>query len=117
MNTEKDKRIVLTLDAGGTNFEFSAIQGNEGIIDPVKTPSFSDDLDKCISNIITGFEAVQKNLPAKPSAISFAFPGPADYQKGIIGNLPNFEAFKGGVSSPDLNMNIPFLSITMGLFA
>ena len=25
---EYDKRVVLTLDAGGTNFVFSAIQGN-----------------------------------------------------------------------------------------
>lgn len=33
-----------------------------------------------------------------PAAISFAFPGPADYENGIIGNLPNFPAFKGGVA-------------------
>ena len=97
MNTEKDNRIVLTLDAGGTNFEFSAMQGNVEIVPPIKTPSFSDNLDKCISNVIEGFENVKKNLPDDVAAISFAFPGPADYKKGIIGNLPNFEAFKGGV--------------------
>jgi len=34
----------------------------------------------------------------KASAISFAFPGPADYEKGIIGILPNFPDFRGGVS-------------------
>jgi glucokinase len=30
-------------------------------------------------------------------AISFAFPGPADYVNGIIGDLKNLPAFKGGV--------------------
>jgi glucokinase len=38
-----------------------------------------------------------KSLPAQPVAISFAFPGPADYPKGIIGDLPNLPAFRGGV--------------------
>lgn len=32
---EYDKRVVLTLDAGGTNFVFSAIQGNSQIIAPI----------------------------------------------------------------------------------
>jgi glucokinase len=31
-------------------------------------------------------------------AISFAFPGPADYPAGIIGNTPNLVAFRGGVA-------------------
>lgn len=33
----------------------------------------------------------------KPVAISFAFPGPADYENGIIGDLPNFPAFRDGI--------------------
>ena len=32
----KDKKIVLTLDAGGTNFVFSAICDNEEIVEPVR---------------------------------------------------------------------------------
>ena len=39
-----------------------------------------------------------KNLKTRPVAISFAFPGPADYPNGIIGNLPNLTAFRGGVA-------------------
>jgi glucokinase len=31
-------------------------------------------------------------------AISFAFPGPADYSSGIIGDLGNLPAFRGGVA-------------------
>lgn len=27
MNFENDKRVILTLDAGGTNFVFTAMQG------------------------------------------------------------------------------------------
>jgi glucokinase len=33
----------------------------------------------------------------KPAAISFAFPGPAWYKEGIIGDLGNLPAFRGGV--------------------
>ncbi len=41
---------------------------------------------------------LRKNLYEPPSAISFAFPGPADYLNGIIGDLPNLPAFRGGVA-------------------
>ena len=46
---ENDKRIVLTLDAGGTNFVFSAIRGNIQIVSPVCMPSCSDNLDRCLA--------------------------------------------------------------------
>ncbi|MGL5113357.1 MAG: ROK family protein [Flavobacterium sp.] len=100
MNTAiiDDKRIVMTLDAGGTNFVFSAIQGNKQIIEPIRLYPNSDNLEKCLETIISGFEIVKKELPYKPLAISFAFPGPADYPKGIIGDLPNLPAFRGGVA-------------------
>lgn len=44
------------------------------------------------------FHHILKLLPETPVAISFAFPGPADYEAGIIGDLPNFPAFRGGVA-------------------
>ncbi len=97
IDTDNDKRIVLTLDAGGTNFVFSALQGNKEIAGPMTLPSNADNLDKCLHTIIHGFEFLEKEINRKPDAISFAFPGPADYDQGIIGDLPNFEAFKGGV--------------------
>ena len=46
-----DNRIVMTLDAGGTNFVFSAIQGGKGIADPVVLPACADCLDKCLGNL------------------------------------------------------------------
>jgi glucokinase len=41
---------------------------------------------------------VQSRLSEKPVAISFAFPGPADYPNGIIGDLGNLPAFRGGIA-------------------
>ena len=34
-----DKRIVMTLDAGGTNFVFSSISSNEEIVETIVLPS------------------------------------------------------------------------------
>ena len=93
-----DQRVVLTLDAGGTNFVFSAIRGCEEIVRPICLPASSDNLDKCLATLLEGFTLIQEQLSDKPVAISFAFPGPADYVNGVIGDLPNFPAFRGGVA-------------------
>ncbi len=95
---KNDKRIVMTLDAGGTNFTFSAIRGGEYILEPITLPSMAKEKDACLGNIINGFTVLKRELPEPPSAISFAFPGPADYPAGIIGDLPNFPSFRGGVA-------------------
>lgn len=95
---EHDERIVMTLDAGGTNFVFSAMQSCHEIIDSICLPAVSDNLEHCLSVLVEGFLEVEKRLPKLPVAISFAFPGPADYEHGIIGDLPNFPAFRGGVA-------------------
>ncbi|MCK9627947.1 MAG: ROK family protein [Bacteroidales bacterium] len=106
----KDNRIVVTLDAGGTNFVFSAIQGNEYIVRPITLPSNASDLDNCLATLVKGFEAIIKSLGNSPVAISFAFPGPADYKNGIIGGyLPNFPSFRDGVALG------PFLEDKFGL--
>lgn len=94
-----DSRIVLTLDAGGTNMVFGAMKGGEYIIDPITLPANSHDLDLCLGTMVKGFEAVIEKLSERPVAISFAFPGPADYPNGIIGGyLPNFPSFRDGVA-------------------
>ena len=72
-----DNRIVMTLDAGGTNFVFSAMQANKEIVNPINLPSHSDDLALCLETLITGFTKVKEALTETPVAISFAFPGPA----------------------------------------
>ncbi|MGB4329155.1 MAG: ROK family protein [Tenuifilum sp.] len=98
MDYRNDNRVVLTLDAGGTNFVFSAIRGMERIGEPITLPSNGDNLDKCLSGIIDGFSSLMNGLTEKPVAISFAFPGPADYPNGIIGDLGNLPAFRGGIA-------------------
>jgi glucokinase len=93
-----DRRIVMTLDAGGTNFRFSATRGGKPIMETVRLPSDADNLEKCLANLVEGFTRVQAASPEPPVAISFAFPGPADYPAGIIGDLPNLPAFRGGIA-------------------
>jgi glucokinase len=97
-NYKEDSRIVLTLDAGGTKFAFSAMAAGDQIVEATETPSHADNLDLCLRTIVTGFAHVMSQLPEKPSAISFAFPGPAWYREGIIGDLGNLPAFRGGVA-------------------
>ena len=41
---EQDKRIVMTLDAGGTNFVFSAIQGGKESINTIGIPAVAEKL-------------------------------------------------------------------------
>jgi glucokinase len=93
-----DNRIVMTLDAGGTNFVFSAMQSNREVVNSIDLPSHADDLQKCLEVLVEGFTKVKSILTEAPVAISFAFPGPADYVNGIIGDLPNLKAFRGGVA-------------------
>ena len=105
-----DNRVVITLDAGGTNLVFGAMQANRFIVEPITLPSHAEDLDKCLATMVEGFRAVISRLSEKPVAISFAFPGPADYPNGIIGGyLPNFPSFRDGVALG------PFLEATFGI--
>ena len=98
MRYNNDKRIVLTLDAGGTKFAFNAVQSEKEIIEPVILSAKGENLTAILNSIIEGFRQVQSKIPGKPAAISFAFPGPADYENGIIGDLQNLPAFRGGVA-------------------
>lgn len=89
---------VMTLDAGGTNFVFSAIRDAKEVVNPITLPSNANDLNRSLETIIHGFKTISERLNQKANAISFAFPGPADYASGIIGDLGNLPAFRGGVA-------------------
>lgn len=88
----------MTLDAGGTSLKFSAIRGNRLLVGPVTLAWEVNVLEKCLEDIVEGFRTIQSQLPESPVAISFAFPGPADYPAGIISNVGNLPAFQGGVA-------------------
>lgn len=98
MKPEEDSRVVMTLDAGGTNFKFSAVRGNQPAIEPFSAPSNAHNLDACLGTLVDGFKKVRDSLTEAPAAISFAFPGPCDYAHGIIGDLHNLPCFRGGVA-------------------
>lgn len=96
---DNSQKIVVTLDAGGTNFVFGAMCDGKPIDQSLTLPSMAHDLDLCLSTLIKGFEQTISSLPYAPVAISFAFPGPADYRNGVIGGfLPNFPSFRDGVA-------------------
>ena len=97
MDLRNDERIVMTLDAGGTNSVFTAIRSGEPILDEIVLPTRGDNLKDCLAMMSDGFTRVRARLPYPPVAISFAFPGPADYPNGIIGDLLNLPGFRGGV--------------------
>lgn len=64
---ENDHRIVMTLDAGGTNFVFSAIRGCSEIVTPIRLDAVNDDINRCLDTLVTGFEAIEKELlPQNP---------------------------------------------------
>jgi glucokinase len=95
---DQDRRTVLTLDAGGTNLTFSAIAGNREVAAPITLPARADDLGACLEQIVEGFSRAWRATGGSAVALSFAFPGPADYPAGIIGDLPNLPGFRGGVA-------------------
>lgn len=50
-----DQRTVMTLDAGGTNFVFSAIRGNQDIVETICLPAVSDNLNGCLTVLKKAF--------------------------------------------------------------
>jgi glucokinase len=98
MQTTYDSRIIMTLDAGGTSFRFSAMQGNKPVTETISVPSGTESLSRCLDNLVTGFTRIKQECPQAPVGISFAFPAPADYPNGVIGDLGNLPCFRGGVA-------------------
>ena len=95
----KDSRTVITLDAGGTHFRFSAMRSCEAVTDTYELPTHPNDLPLLLEDLRTGFQHIIDQLDEKPVAISFAFPGPADYPNGVFPDrLSNFPCFEGGVA-------------------
>lgn len=98
-----DPRVVLVLDAGGTSLRFTAIQGGRELLDePCTLPSCGDDLERSLAQITRGFATVHAATARRAVAMSLAFPGPADYRRGIIGDPPNLTGFRGVPLGPML---------------
>ncbi len=97
MRNNSDRSVVLTLDAGGTNFVFSAFQSDQEIVQSLTLPSVADNLENCIATIINGAKDIISKISNKPVALSVAFPGPINHTTGVVGNLNNMPAFKEAV--------------------
>ena len=97
--------IIFVLDAGGTGFKFSAVQNYKEIIEAFTIKTDSDTLEEQLNKIIEGFRRTEELCGSKPAAISFCFPGPADYPNGIICDLANLPLFRGGVALKDMLEN------------
>lgn len=93
-----DLRPVATLDAGGTKLSFSVLRGGRVVAPPLELPTPGDDLTCCLGTIVRGIHEAIGRAGVAPVALSFAFPGPADYPSGVIGDLYNLPAFRGGVA-------------------
>ena len=93
-----NKDIIFVLDAGGTGFKFSAVQDYNEIIEPFTIPSAAPTLEEVLQKLIDGFRECESRCGTQAKAISFCFPGPADYPNGIIGDLANLPTFRGGVA-------------------
>lgn len=88
---------VLTLDAGGTTFTFSAWRDGAEVVAPFTRPAGGRDLGRCLEGMRAGFEAARA-AAGGCAALALGFPGPADYEAGVIGDLANLPAFRGGVA-------------------
>lgn len=89
---------VFVLDAGGTGFKFSAVRSGLEVVEPFTIPAAGQSLDEVLNKIISGFKMIRERCGCEPAALSFSFPGPADYESGIIGDLENLPHFRGGVA-------------------
>jgi glucokinase len=89
----KQDPLILSLDAGGSNFVFSALKSGVPVLPSIHKTVDVEQLPACIDDIVSGFEEIRQCCSEKAQAISFAFPGPANYAEGIIGHLENLPAF------------------------
>ncbi|GAB5409106.1 MAG: ROK family protein [Balneolaceae bacterium] len=103
---QRKSNLILTLDAGGTNLNFSAVKEGRLLPNSFSYPTNAHNLNSCLNSIKSGFKDLISSLEDEPYAISIAFPGPADYENGVIGDLPNLPAFKNGVPLASILENI-----------
>jgi len=92
-----NSKTVLVLDAGGTNLVFNAVCDGKITGKTFTIPAMSESLENLLEKIIHGFREINKQTGNKADAISFCFPGPADFENGIIGDLENLPFFRGGI--------------------
>jgi glucokinase len=93
-----DPRVVLVADIGGTTFRFNAVRaGRELLAAPHVLPSHGHDLARSLAQLVEGVAVADAATGRQAVALSLGFPGPADYEHGVIADLPNLRGYRGGV--------------------
>ena len=64
----EDPRVVLTLDAGGTNLVFGAVRGGREIVPPVTISAAAGTIDEFLKLLITGFRRAYDGVQARAAA-------------------------------------------------
>jgi glucokinase len=96
--TKQTKKTIFILDGGGTGFKYSAVRDYKEVMKPFTIPASGNSLEEILMKLVDGFGKVHDMCKTQPDAISFCFPGPADYENGIIGDLENLPHFRNGVA-------------------
>ena len=121
MQLNADSRIVMTLDAGGTNLRFSAIRGNQVLFDPIHMPTEADNLTRCLANIVEGFTQVRARCPRRRWRSASPFPARSIIRRASSATWATCPAFAaaspwGRCSKSDFGLPV-FLNNDGDLFA
>ncbi len=98
MKLDSDSRIVMTLDAGGTNFRFAAMRGGKPITETVALPSNGDDLERCLAGMVDGFKRVKALCPEPPWRSASPSPARRTTRAASSATSGTCPAFRGGVA-------------------
>lgn len=92
--------VVLVMWTDGVQLSFGAMAAGEPVCAPIRVPARCGSLTMFLGDVVDGLRTVASRLKEGRgvSAISVAFPGPADYAAGIIWDVPNMPCFRGGVA-------------------
>ena len=71
MDIYHDDRVVLTLDAGGTNFVFNAFKSGKAITNGIRKDSNADHLEKCLATMKEGFSEVIQSIDIEEDRFGF----------------------------------------------
>jgi len=67
---DNKQNAILTLDAGGTSFVFSAIVDNKEAVEPICSEAFPADLKKCLDSMVVSFKKVIDRLNSNQFCVS-----------------------------------------------
>ena len=68
MDLYNDNRVVLTLDAGGTNLVFNAFKAGKPITGGIRLDAHANHLERCLGNMKAGFHEIIQEIDEKPEA-------------------------------------------------